>query len=320
MELLKDFYVVAIMTNPERYKTRPRLFKEFMGRMEKYGAQLYVVEGAFGDRDFEVTDPSNPRHIRVTLESELWHKENLINIGISRLPSDWKYVAWIDGDIDFVRPDWMAECVHELQHHPVIQMFEDAIDMGPEHEVMTTSKGFAYCYKKGLPQKKTKFGADDEGYYYTQKYANGYYWHPGYAWAATRDAINTCGGLFDMAIVGAADHHMACSLIGTPERSIPKKVGKSYRSAVMSWAERAARLHNNIGYMKGTIYHYWHGKKRDRQYKDRWDILVDNDFDPTKHIHKDWQGVWTLYPGHEKLRDEIRVYFQSRNEDSIDKE
>ena len=35
-------------------------------------------------------------------------------------------------------------------------------------------------------------------------------------------------------------------------------------------------------------------------------------------IHKDWKGVLTIYPGHEKLRDQIREYFQIRNEDSID--
>jgi len=60
--LLDNFYVIAVMTNPERFKTRPRLFKEFMARMDKYGAKLYVVEGAYGDRAFEVTDASNPRH------------------------------------------------------------------------------------------------------------------------------------------------------------------------------------------------------------------------------------------------------------------
>lgn len=317
--LLDDFYVVAVMTNPERYKRRPYLFKEFMSRMEKYGANVYVVEGAFKDREFEVTDSKNPKHTQIFLESEIWHKENLINIGISRLPSTWKYVAWIDADIDFVNPDWMLETVHELQHHSVVQMFEDALDMGPEHEVMTKSKSFGYCYKKGLPHKNDKSVSKND-YYYSKKSSDGYYWHPGYAWAATREAINTFGGLFDTAIVGAGDHHMACALIGEAKRSIPQKIHRNYRNQVMAWQDRASRLHKNIGYVKGTIYHYWHGKKRDRQYKNRWDILIDNNFDPSTHIHKDWQGVWSLFSGNEKLRDEIRIYFQSRNEDSIDKE
>jgi hypothetical protein len=315
--LLNDFYVIAVITNPERYKRRPQLFREFSERMAKYGVNFYVVEGAFGDRDFEITEPKNPRHIRVTLESELWHKENLINIGITRLPSDWKYVAWIDADIDFVRPDWALETVHELQHHPVVQMFEDAVDLGPEHEILNTFKSFVYCYKNGIARDITKRGKN-AAYYYTSG-RKGSYWHPGYCWAATREAINTLGGLLDFAILGSADHHMACALIGEADYSVPTELDKSYHDMVMSWQDRALRLHKNVGYIKGTIYHYWHGKKANRQYKDRWSVLVDNKFNPMTDIHKDWQSVWVLYPGHEKLRDQIRDYFKARNEDSIDK-
>jgi hypothetical protein len=288
--------------------------------MEKYGAKLFVVEGAFGDREFEVTDSFNSRHIQIRTDSELWLKENLINIAISRLPTDWKYVAWIDGDIDFVRPDWMTETVHELQHHPVVQMFEDAVDLGPNHEIMTTTKSFAYCYKNGMPHANmvSKNEKGDEGYY--GGYGKGMYWHPGYCWAATREAINTMGGLFDYGILGAGDHHMACALVGEAKRSIPAGIHPHYARLVYAWQERALRLHKNIGYVKGTIYHFWHGKKRDRKYKDRWAIMLENNVDPSVDVHKDWQGVWTLYPGHEALRDQLRDYFQSRNEDSIDKE
>lgn len=321
---LRDhFYVVAVISNPERYKRRTLLFKEFMERMHRYKVNLCVVELTYGDRAYEVTEEGNPLHIRLRTDSELWHKENLVNIGISRLPSDWKYVAWIDGDIDFVRPDWVDETIHELQHHPVVQMFEDAIDLGPTHEIMKTSKGFAYCYKKGIPYKGTKTripGASTAEYYYEYSTNGGCYWHPGYAWAATRQAINTLGGLFDLGIVGAGDHHMACALIGDAQRSIPKGLAPSYKKQVLHWAGRAARLHANIGYIKGSIYHYWHGKKRDRHYKDRWAILKDAKFDPVEHVHRDWQGILTLYPGHEQLRDDLRAYFQSRNEDSIDLE
>lgn len=316
INILKNFYVVAVMTNPERFKTRPRLFKEFMARMEKYGAKLFVVEGTFGDRDYEVTEASNPRHIQIRTDSELWLKENLINIGISRLPADWEYVAWIDGDIDFVRPDWMEETVHELQHHPVVQMFEDAVDLGPSHQIIATHKSFASCYKNGLSYKRGKEG-ETFGYYYG-KNGPGAYWHPGYAWAATRAAINTFGGLFEHGIAGAGDHHMACALIGEGKASVPGKIHPNYKKYVLAWEERALRLHKNIGFIGGTIYHFWHGKKRDRKYKDRWSILIENKYNPSTDIYKDWQGVLCLYPGHEQLRDELRNYFKSRNEDSID--
>lgn len=320
--LLDNFYVVSIITNPERFKRRPQLFKEFMQRMDKCGAKLYVVEGAYGDRSFEVTDPTNPRHIQIRTDSEIWHKENLINIGISRLPSDWQYVAWIDGDINFINPDWMLETVHELQHHEVVQMFEDAIDLGPKHEILATYKGFAYNYKTGESMQNiiSNKSQNSDNFSYCNYGKTGAYWHPGYAWAATKNAINTLGGLFDMGILGAGDHHMACCLIGEGELSVPKGLHPNYLKSVMSWQDRALRLHKNIGYVSGTITHYWHGKKVDRKYAGRWEIAVENQFDPFSHIHKDWQGVWSLYDGNEKMRDQIRNYFKARNEDSIDKE
>jgi len=33
---------------------------------------------------------------------------------------------------------------------------------------------------------------------------------------------------------------------------------------------------------------------------------------------KDLPGLWTLYEGHAMFRDQIRAYFQCRNEDSVD--
>ena len=317
--MIDSFYIVSVITNPCRYKRRPELFKEFMARMDKYNAKLYVVEGAFKNRSFEVTDSANPRHIQVRLESELWHKENLMNIGVQHLPNDWKYVAFIDGDIDFVHPRWQEETVHALQHHPVVQMFEDAADLGPRCEVLSTAKSFAYCFQNDLPIR-TSEKSQNSYYAYGIKGVAGVYWHPGYAWAFTREAFNTIGGLLETAIIGSGDFHMACSLIGQVNRSIRDELSPGYKQGVLSWARRAERLHRDVGFVPGTIYHFWHGKKLDRRYGDRWKVLIDEQFNPVTDIHKDWQGVWTLYPGHKGLRDGIRDYFRSRNEDSIDKE
>jgi len=327
--LRDNFWVVAVLNNPMRYKKRHQLFNEFIGRMKNYGVNLCVVEIAYGDRNFETDSLDVPIKVQLRSDTVLWHKENMINIGISNLPKDWKYVAWIDTDINFTRPDWVDETIHELQHHSVVQLFEDAIDLGPDHEIMNTAKGFVYCYKNGIPRTNKSVSGEsgnDElnGYYYTSsastsgKNIAGSYWHPGYAWAATREAINTIGGLIDYAIVGAADHHMACSLIGEGAQSLPKSVTHDYRTSVLQWQERALRLHKDISYIKGTIFHYWHGKKANRKYKQRWQILTDNHFKPSYDLHKDWQGVLTFYRGKVALRDDVRAYFKTRNEDSID--
>ena len=319
--LKKDFYVIAVMTNPERFKTRPRLFREFVERMKREKVNLIIAEAAFGDRDFEVTDASDPTHIQLRTNSEIWHKENLINIAMSRLPSTFKYVAWIDADIAFLNPNWVSDTIAELHHHEVVQLFSDAIDGGPRGEVMTVFKSFCFCYKTHLPPLgAVKLDGSGTGSYLPDgsKASPGTYWHPGYAWAATKNAINILGGLIEFAILGSADHHMACCLIGDAKRSLPASIHKNYVDMVNAYQERALRLHKSIGYVPGTIYHYWHGKKVDRKYNDRWKILQITKFDPVVHLHRDYQGLLVLHPSHQELRDKIREYFCGRNEDSVD--
>jgi len=315
---MKDkFWVVAVLNNPLRFKRRAQLFREFIERMNKYSVNICAVELVYGDRNFETDTMHVDIKVQLRQDTILWHKENMINIGISKLPSDWKYVAWIDTDIDFVRSDWVEETIHQLQHHPVVQLFEDAIDLGPDHQVMNIAKSFAYCHRNKLPPKEYSNGKNSN-YYYTSKKNGTIYWHPGYAWAATRDAINTVGGLLEIGIVGSGDHHAALALIGEANKSLSPDVSRDYKDHVLNWEKRALRLHKNLGYVKGTIYHYWHGKKKDRKYNDRWRILVDNNFQPTHDLHKDWQGLLTFHESNFKLRDDIYEYFNSRNEDSID--
>ena len=316
--LRAPLYVVSTIFNPIRYRSRWELYQQFATMVKNAGAQLYTVEAAFGDRahGFQVEDTGS-RWVRVRTSNELWIKENLLNIGISRLPANWEYVAWIDGDVAFTRPDWMDATRHALQHYSFVQLFSHAIDLSPTHTPLATHQGFAWCYAQGMPQPKT---ASQRYYYpYGGGKSAGYLWHPGYAWAARRDALDAVGGLIDFAILGAGDHHMAKAMIGQARASVHPKVHPHYLARVLRWEARVDRhTRNNVGCVPGTLLHYWHGKKRDRHYWDRWKILVDNQYDPAEDIKKDVQGIWQLSTRKPRLRDHIRGYFRARNEDSID--
>jgi hypothetical protein len=296
-----------VISNPRRFESRYNLYKDFAKKVMDAGAVLITVEMAFGGRDFEVTDENNPMHIRVRSSHEIWVKESLLNIGITRLPHDWKYVAWVDADVSFARPDWVDETLHMLQHHDVVQMFSIAQDMGPNHEPFASYDSFVSRWKKS----NQVFGS-------AVSYLDPTEGHPGFAWAATKRAINAVGGLFDTAVLGAGDRHMAMALIGHVDKSIPKGVSDNYRKMIQQWQIRADALKQNIGVVEGLLIHHWHGKKRDRRYWDRWKILVEHKFDPFTDIHKDFQGLYQLSEHKPGLRDDIMHYFQSRNEDSID--
>jgi hypothetical protein len=299
----KPLYVVTAISNPVRYKSRYKLYREFAKRVEDSGAILYTIELAFGDRQFEITERGNIRHDQVRTFHELWHKENLLNLAIANLPADWEYVAWVDADVSFMRPDWVEETIHQLQHHMFIQMFANAIDLGPRGEPIKTHEGFV----KGWYDGKLTL---------TKYYEGG---HPGFAWAARREALDYVGGLIDWAVLGSGDRHMAAALVGQAGRTLNRDLSKNYKDMILEWQARAEKyILHDVGYMDGTLFHHWHGKKADRRYVDRWKILTENKFDPHLDLKRDSQGVYQLTDRNLKLRDDIRRYFRARNEDSID--
>lgn len=306
--LLEKFWVVTTVFNPVRFASRYRLFEAFEARMKAAGVNLLVVEVAFGDREFKVTSANNPNHVQLRTQSEVWLKENALNIGISRLPADWEYVAWIDADVRFLRDDWALETVQQLQHHHVVQLFQSAIDLGPTGEAFQTYRSFAWSYVTGQP-----YPTPNTHYYPL--------WHPGFAWGADRAAIDHLGGLIDFAALGAGDHHMALALIGKAKDSLPAAIHPNYAALVEAWQKQAETfVKRDLGYVSGTIVHEWHGKKTDRRYQDRWKILTKNQFDPLLDLKRDWQFLYQLSDLKPQLRDDIRAYFRARNEDSVDLE
>lgn len=298
---LKNLYVIAVVSNPARFASRYRLFEAFRKQVDGK-ANLFTVELALGDRPFECNADLELRSF-----DELWHKENMINLAIQRLPSDWEYVAWVDADIAFCRDDWAEEIVHQLQHHHVIQLFQNAIDLGPHGEVIQVHNGFVWSWATGQPPSRSANG----GY----NYGN---WHPGYAWAARREAIEALGGLFDLGILGAGDHHMAHALLGKVHERVPPFLSDGYVEALEAWQQRAnVHIRQDLGFMPGTIHHAWHGPKRKRFYGERWEILRKHGYDPRHHIKRDSQGLLAFTHAGEVMRNDIRQYFKARDEDDI---
>lgn len=314
-ELCHDtLHVVTMISNPVRYKSRYALFREFEQRVTQAGATLWVVEIAFGERPHEITCADNPRHLQLRSNTELWHKENALNLLIGRLPRDWRYVAWVDADINFARPDWALETVHQLQHYAVVQMFSECMDLSPGYELVPDEHGGEHLpgmirqHHRGHKWGKAPYGQ--------------HVGHCGYAWAMRRDAFDCVGGLIDASVCGANDHHMARALIGNVLESVHGSTSKAFKDHLQVWGHRAKGIRGNVGYVPGLALHYWHGSKKKRGYRDRWKILVDSQFDPHRDLKRDHQGLYQLHddgtPRMTRLRDELRSYFRSREEDSID--
>jgi hypothetical protein len=293
-------HVIVVTSNPCQYARRYILAREFISRMEQESnVTVYVVELAYGDHQFYVTEKKNPRHLQVRGQIPLWHKENMINMGVKLLPARWKAMAWIDADIEFENVNWAMDALKVLNGcRDVIQLFSHAVDMDKRMEAMSIFPSFGFQYAKG-----SRYGGTGINM-----------WHPGYAWACTRKAYDRMGGLYEYSILGSGDHNMSFSFIGQPDKSLNQDTTNAYKESLRLFQKRVAHL--RLGYVPGVIRHHFHGSKKNRKYHERWQILVDSAYNPFVHITKNRDGLLVpteLCP--QKMLDEILAYFAERNED-----
>jgi hypothetical protein len=337
---LSHFYVITPISNPARYTRRYELYRKFAGLVRDAGVNLITVEQAFGHRQFMVTEPNNPMHVQVRSHEELWLKENLINIGIARaceIDKQAREVAWVDADCFPMCPmrEWFSETWHSLQHFEFTQMWRHLVNFGPKYEVIGEPQpSFMHSYRefgfkapvnayKG-PQK-TDYAVEAQGFQSLGR--------PGLAWAASVEALNRVGGLVDFCILGSGDWHMAHALIGamTEQTTLVGTIrghgsqefkNPNYTHALLDWQEKCERwIKRDVGYVDTTVGHWWHGKYKNRKYGSRGQILIENDFNPYTDIKYDSHGMLMLEtwePRQMRLRDLVRDYFATRNEDSID--
>jgi hypothetical protein len=349
----QTLHVVIPYSNCFRWRTRRELVNDCIHHLRGMAnVDLHVVELAYGDRPFEVTG-GHPSDVQLRTSSELWHKEQLINIGVAHFPANWKYGAYVDGDFHFTRHDLAIEAIHQMQHYDFVQLFSSYADLtgetyGTGHRPLRVNNGFAYNYIQngyrlpdgyesgGWKQAATGTGYDAGGYTLTyHDLMNGSVAQAstrtssggpgvgatgvgatGGAWAFRRSAFNTVGGMLDVCALGHGDWFMTFGLVGetAPDMHVNGYTA-DYLGAIGAWQRNAAKLHKNVGYVDCFATHHFHGAKSRRGYSSRDIILVKNQYSPTTDLQKDWQGVYTLSGNKPALRDDIRRYFISRTED-----
>lgn len=293
--------VIVVVSNPCLYARRYNLLKEFVNRMEEEkNVRLFIVELIYDNQVFMVTDKNNKHHLQIKTYTPLWHKENMINLGVKYLiPKDYKAFAWIDADIEFENTNWAVDTLKILNgSKDVVQLFSHCADLNYDGTNLNLFNGFGYSFIKN--KKFTSKGLD--------------YWHPGYAWAITKKAYEKIGGLFDKGILGSGDNIMALAFINNNKFMTHKNYNCEYNECILKYQENAKML--RLGYTPGVIQHYFHGSKINRRYTERWKILMKHQYSPKNHLVYDELGI--LIPNEKfpnGLKEDIMNYFLERKED-----
>lgn len=328
-----DIHVVIPYSNHLRHQSRYHLVLEAVEHLLNAGVTLYVVELAHGDRQHILQLPSEVTHIKVRATDIMWHKENQINIGMrTAIANGARYLAWVDGDVQFTDPFWPTHTIEALQTHAIVQPWKDAVDLDHRRNLIVDERGRfsteSFCsvwlsqlasgQGYSLPFEKT----DDPSVDYDAKAFDRKFGHPGYAWACTTDAYLAFDGLVDWAIIGSADTIMAFGFAGLLTEILERGgywwTQDTYRPKIEMFQALCDRvIKRNIGFVTGTLLHGWHGPKAKRGYVTRPRILQASKFDPDLDLFMTPSGLYKFARDNYVLRDCLRHYMQSRDEDQL---
>jgi hypothetical protein len=264
---------------------------------KRKGIRIILVEGVYKD---ELPNYSNLiyKHIRVKVESTIWIKENLINIGVKHLPIYWKNFAWIDKDLTFLNPNWVEETLQKLEYCDLVQPWSECVFLNNKFEIGNVD-GLFFKKSPGERNRVVSFASN-------RKSDRNTWAHVGHAWSITRDFYNKIDKLFEGSIIGGGDSVISSCI----NQDYNNKDFLIYGEIYKEYCKKFKGV--KLGYTNGLITHYPHGDMSQRKYVDRLEILNQHSFNFVNDLAYNKDGVLILK--NRELEADILGYFKSRNE------
>jgi hypothetical protein len=300
--------IISCYCNSEKSPYRLAAFHTWYNTIKHLNHR--IIECVIGDGESEL-DVFNDKDITTIRTPNLfWHKEAILNKIVSELPKQFKYIFWVDADVIFTNLDWLTDGVEVLQTNNILQPFEYCVHL----DIHQTEPSFNMnvitnsTYPNRLNNKVWRgFAANFASKVNWESENYNEHGHVGFAWGARREILDTVK-LYDRALIGGADHVIAHAAAGQINHSCICKAFGENIDEINEWSQRFSYIVNKkIGFVKGNLYHIWHGNIEDRQYLKRI-----KDFTPTnKDITKrDTNGLHVTDTG--KDEPYVKQYFDYR--------
>ena len=306
--------IIACYFNPQGNPYRLIAFNKFYDSIKHLNHR--IVECVIGDAKAEL--PETEFVTKVHTPNLLWHKESLLNKIISELPEEYKYVFWLDTDVIFTNKNWLVEGVESLQTNKILQPFEYCVHLDQDQTEPTFNVEVERAYvgdpKTRHPKMWRSFSANHNTSSSLSCDVNyDKHGHVGFAWGARREVLDEMP-LYDKALIGGADHIMAHAAAGQIGHSCITKSFTDDIDAVNDWSRLFYSVVNGkIGYVKGELYHIWHGDLGKRQYLKR---IQDFTSKAKAITERDENGLFVTTNGDDEY---VKQYFNHReNTDTID--
>lgn len=253
----------------------------------------------------QVVQPENkPEPLPSNVKSGVWYsthtlfwKENLWNLGLTLVPHE--YLLFIDSDVVFLEESWPEKILEALDEYDLIQPFEIGTWLGQTGKIEMRRKAAAVALAAGIDPRPDTY-------------------HPGFAWAVTRTAINKMGGWYELHPAGGGDTATAMALTKQEHAErwanhLSCETHYWFRKSYQDYRKQATSLNLKIGYCTGmSLQHMWHGDRQNRKYIGRSLFLPQTGADefPLRR-RPDGLLEWT----EEYHNVQAKAYFDQRKED-----
>lgn len=318
-----SFWGITTFFNPAGYKNKIKNYHIFRENSKRQGLKLLTVELAFGNKKFELKNNDADILIQLRTNDILWHKERMINVGLSHLPKDCDKFAWLDCDIIFLNENWIKQTSDLLQEYSIIQPFSDHIRLSRGKKNIKNPEKILFSQEADVENKKTyglacrvsQLGPD-----ILEKPVD-YYGQSGLAWAARRDVFEDLG-LLDKSPLPILDSFMANLFYRNKfNEQCEYFSSKAMKESFLQWAEKIKiKSKNSVHFTHGTVLHLWHGKMENRNYRECARIAKEYDFDPNKDIGIDESGCLKWTSSKLKMHKDVADYFIKRQEGNMFKD
>jgi len=262
--------IISCYFNPQNNPYRLEAFNAFYDSIKHLNHQ--IIECVIGDSKPQLTVNNNIT--RVHTQNLLWHKESLLNKLIKDLDPKYKYVFWVDADVIFTNKNWLVDSVNELRFTNIIQPFEYCIHLEKDEQPFDFPVGHFRNMTSNPVLKHSRMWRSFCANYVTDRLAADsevydVHGHVGFAWGARREVLYLCP-LYDRALVGGADHIMAHAAAGQIAHKCITKSFTDDIEAINQWSKKFYSIvGGSIDYVKGDLFHMWHGDLKTRQYLKR---------------------------------------------------
>lgn len=304
-------YIVACIYN---YKNDPLIYKvygDFINRLKLVeGIEVYTAECLLPQQNRSTISHLNDKHFIYRISNPFINTHNLQNTVIKQLPNDWKYVIYLDSDIEFTNADWVEKTIEALNKYSIINPFTHATRMNINNVKGLRLRSFGYMFDK---MSGTLSDKCNEGYFYDDFGG----WWPGYAIAINREYYDNVGGLFDKTISGKNDIVTFNCAVDSINTLTKLKKSKEFFKVISEYRDvlKNFKQFKGVGFADNEIIHHYHGNYDNRNYDFMDSLYGKYEFNPKIDYTELPSGILDINVTCERqlnLRNELVGYFSKR--------